>query len=423
MRWRALITAMLLATLAACGGADTGTPADPPAGAIKSGIWRVVLDHPGGGLPFSLEIAQTREGQAAIFINGKERMPAEEVSIDGPRLEIRMPSYDASLIAQLQADGTLAGTVTLNRRLYKMTQLDFPLTATFGQTWRHFPQPDPNPARIAPKYSLKLSAPDGAFEREGVGLFTQNGAYVTGTILFSTGDYRFLAGEVKDGELYLSTFDGGQGTVWRAVVAPDGHLEGTGHLASYGLPPLPFTAVPDDDAALPDAYGFTKLNPGVERFSVAFPDVDGNMVSLDDPHYQGKVIVVTIGGTWCPTCHDEAAFLSPLHKARQEDGLEVVGLQFEYTDDLERSRQQIRRFAARYDISYPLLVAGTMGQEGIVRALPMISGFTAYPTTLIIDRDGKVRKIHTSFPSAATGLLHQSHTAEFSLLIDQLLAE
>ncbi|MEO0411677.1 MAG: TlpA disulfide reductase family protein [Pseudomonadota bacterium] len=400
--------------------ADTPAAASSVAG-IKTGIWRVVLEHPGGGLPFSLEITQ---GPEAYFLNGPERMKAEEMTLQDGALDIRFPSYESSLKAQLQDDGTLVGSVTLTRRLGEVKKLAFPLVATHGQTWRHFPEQDPNPVDIAGTWAVKQSDPFGsAPPRDGLGIFEQDGAIVTGTVMFSQGDYRWLQGEVKDGELYLSTFDGGQGTVWRAAIQEDGSLKGLFHAKSYGFPPIAWSAKRDPDAKLPNPNSFTKLKDGVERIDFTFPDPDGAMVSLSDAKFQNQVVVISIGGTWCPTCHDEAAFLAPYYEANKDRGLEMIGLQFEYTDDPERSARQTKRFKQRYGITYDMLIAGVFGKEGVAKALPFLDGLTAYPTTLFLDRSGQVRRIHTSFPGAATGKRHELYVAEFKTFLNELLAE
>jgi peroxiredoxin len=115
--------------------------------------------------------------------------------------------------------------------------------------------------------------------------------------------------------------------------------------------------------------------------------------------------------------------MAPFAKAHRARGLEVIGLQFEYTNDFARSVEQNRRFIARYKIDYPMLIAGTSGRDNVLTALPMLNTFLVYPTTVIVDRKGKVRKIHTGFPGPATGEKHRAYVRDFRKLIDQLLAE
>ncbi len=132
-------------------------------------------------------------------------------------------------------------------------------------------------------------------------------------------------------------------------------------------------------------------------------------------------MIVTIGGSWCPNCHDEAVFLRDFLPGRRERGLEVVQLMFEYTDDADEARRLVRDFARRYAIDYPVLLAGTYGN--VSDAIPAIANFHAYPTMLVLGRDGRVLHTHTGFSGPATGEHYDRFVAEFTTLIDGLLAE
>jgi peroxiredoxin len=132
---------------------------------------------------------------------------------------------------------------------------------------------------------------------------------------------------------------------------------------------------------------------------------------------------VTIGGTWCPNCHDEATFLRDFLPARQERGLEVVQLMFEYTPDFASSAASVRDFVDKFGIGYPVLIAGTYESGAVQRALPQLERFYAYPTMLVLDRQGRVRYTHTGFSGPATGVHYDEFVADFSALVDSLLAE
>jgi len=56
----------------------------------------------------------------------------------------------------------------------------------------------------------------------------------------------------------------------------------------------------------------------------ASPTSRASGVAYTDARFRDKVVIVSIGGSWCPNCHDEAAFLAPLYRERHARGLEIV---------------------------------------------------------------------------------------------------
>ena len=388
-----------------------------PASAIPMGDWRLTLAFPGGELPVGLVLAREKGGVAAYLVNGAERTRAEQTRVAGRTLTLAFPSYESSLNLTLAGDGRLVGTANLFRR---SGPLALKAVATHGDRWRFARAADPGAASVAGTWSVTLEE-DGQRE-QGLAVFRQKGSRVEGTFLFPSGDYRFLAGDVIGKALLLSTFDGNQGTVWRGTLKGDGTLAGA-KIEANSVAPARWTARRDARARLAAPARPQLLQPGFERLEFAFPDPDGRMVSLADPRFRGKVVVVSIGGTWCPNCHDEARFLVPYHARHKARGLEVIGLQFEYTDDPARSAAQIRRFAQRYGITYPMLVAGVANPEATRKALPAIGGVSAYPTMLFIDRGGRLRRIHTGFSGPATGQLYADFVKDFDRFIGMLLAE
>ncbi len=96
-------------------------------------------------------------------------------------------------------------------------------------------------------------------------------------------------------------------------------------------------------------------------FAFSFPDLSGKLVSNTDARFDGKVVIVAIGGSWCPNCHDEAPFLVSLYKQFHSQGLEIVNLSFEDESQL-KDLTGLHAFVARYSIPYTVLVAGNTDQ-------------------------------------------------------------
>ena len=165
------------------------------------------------------------------------------------------------------------------------------------------------------------------------------------------------------------------------------------------------------------------MRGGSKHFDFAFPDLAGNTVTSKDPAFQGKVLIVALAGSWCPNCHDEAAFLEPLYREYRGKGVEIVSLMFEHFGDFPQAAEATHRFRQHYGIEYTTLIAGISNKDEAARKLPMLDRVYAFPTTIFVDRKGNVRKIHTGFSGPATGAHYTQFVDEVKTTLDQLLAE
>jgi thiol-disulfide isomerase/thioredoxin len=158
-------------------------------------------------------------------------------------------------------------------------------------------------------------------------------------------------------------------------------------------------------------------------FTFAFPSVDGDMVTSDDPRFRGKVVIVEILGTWCPTCHDSAPLMADLYRRYRERGLEIVGLAYEVTGDTAVDGAIVRRYRDKFGIAFPLLLAGVNDGDSPGETQPQLTGPIAFPTTIFLDRTGRVRKVHAGFYGPATGHAHAALVREFEGTVRELIAE
>ena len=183
------------------------------------------------------------------------------------------------------------------------------------------------------------------------------------------------------------------------------------------------TARRDARAALPDAYTLTRMRDGGATFDFAFPDLSGQVVTSKDPRFRNKVMIVALAGSWCPNCHDEAAFLAPIYRDYRARGLEIVSLMFEHSGDFARAAAATERFRSHYGIEYTTLIAGVSDKDEAAKKLPMLDRVYAFPTMIFIDRKGRVRKIHTGYSGPATGEHFTRFAAEYKGTLDRLLNE
>ncbi|MCA1686500.1 MAG: TlpA family protein disulfide reductase, partial [Planctomycetia bacterium] len=116
-------------------------------------------------------------------------------------------------------------------------------------------------------------------------------------------------------------------------------------------------------------------------FDFRLGDLDGKTTRLAD--FQGKVLVVAFWGTWSSPGRKLVPHLADLYGRFHDKGLEVVGLAYE-NEPGDAPIKAVRAFAREHGIVYPCLV----GDEATRN---QVTDFAGYPTTLVIDRAGKVR--------------------------------
>lgn len=221
----------------------------------------------------------------------------------------------------------------------------------------------------------------------------------------------------KGAEFYLSAFSGSNPSLIKGKVNGN---ELVGELINFrGTQPIKGTR--NEKAALPDAYTLTTIKEGT-TFDFTFPDAfTGKKVSLKDPKYQGKAVIVTILGSWCPNCLDETAFLAPWYEANKNKGVEIIGLAFERKNDPEFAKSRLEILKKNYNVGYDILFAGLADKKFAASVLPALSDVVSFPTTIFIDKNGKVTKIHTGYSGPATGVYYQEFVKEFNQIVDELL--
>lgn len=393
--------------LAACGRVDEPT----------TGMYRALLELPGGDAPFGLEVERASGGYVLYLHNGSERTRVSDVTVQEGVLTARFPGYENSLRATLHRN-EWKGAVTLIKAGGEEQVI--PFRARLGQSYRFYDKPATDNADVAGRWELTLTDDEGVATR-AVAEFEQHHDKVTGTVMTPTGDHRFLDGQVHGDELQLSTFAGGLVYLYRLRVDEAGELRGdywqglAWHEQVHG--------VRNPDAELPADLPVTTMREHESRLEFTFPDLDGKPISLSDERFAGKVVIVTLGGSWCPNCHDEADFLAPFYREYRDRGVEVVALMFERHGDFAKAAAAARRFRDDLGIEYPMLIADVSDKDEASRALPSLSGIFAFPTLLFVDRTGVVRKTHVGFAGPATGSRYETFVADFHATVDALLAE
>jgi thiol-disulfide isomerase/thioredoxin len=383
---------------------------------LKSGIWRATVEIQGRELPFNFEVKRNNKNDSEIYlINADERLLLDEINIAGDSIDIGLHIFDANFKAIMKGD-TLEGLFIKNfAKDYRL-----PFRAVRGQSYRFARSTkDVELPDFAGKYEVRFI--HEADTTPAIALFTQSGDSVTGTFLTPTGDYRYLQGNVVDGTLHLSTFDGNYAYLFTAVKQDDGTLLGEYYSGKTWMEN--WVARKNDNATLPDAENLTYLKEGYDRIEFNFPDINGNNVSLNDDKYRNKVVILQLFGTWCPNCMDETRFLAPWFKENKDRGVEIIGLAYERKPDFNYASDRIKKMAEKLDVTYDFVIAGTEDKEKASETLPMLNKVVAFPTTIFIGKDGKVKKIHTGFTGPSTGVYYEQFQQQFNETVNELLSE
>ncbi|MFJ7777172.1 TlpA family protein disulfide reductase [Streptomyces yangpuensis] len=135
--------------------------------------------------------------------------------------------------------------------------------------------------------------------------------------------------------------------------------------------------------AVTAAAGAKVMDPGArqEAPALAGADLDGKQVALGD--FRGQVVVLNAWGSWCAPCRAEADDLERLSRQTRADGVRFLGI-----NTRDRDRAAARSFVRAHDMTFPSL--HDPDGELLLRFPPALVNPQAIPSTLVIDRRGRV---------------------------------
>ncbi len=384
---------------------------------LVEGIWHLdFLLSPNNILPIEFTLNKTDSIYEAEFSNAEEKIVVKDVKIDGNKITIKDEVFNSWFEGEIVSPTKIKGFWYKENVTYKI-----PFEAIQGIKER-FPEPEnlsKHQSNISGKWEVDFSkGTDDHYK--AIGQFQQVDSYVTGTFLTETGDYRFLEGNMYNNNLYLSCFDGAHAFLFKASFI-NGVLEGNFWSGTHWEEP--FVAIRNESFELTNPDSLTFLKKGFETIDFKLPNVDGETVSLTDEKYQNKVVIVNIMGPWCPNCKDETAYLTELYRKYQSEGLEIIALSFDKTDDSETSINNIKKLQKHFKADYEFLIAGKASKIEAAKVLPMLNQIMSYPTSIFIDKKGKVRKIRTGFYGPGTGNYYKRYTEETEIFVQALLKE
>lgn len=387
-------------------GANDGTT-------LLSGTWRATIALQGQQLPFTFEVVAEDSSRYEVYlINGEERLLIDDVQVSGDSLYMPMSFFDTQIEARILGSQLEGMFVKNYAEAYRLS-----FRATHGEDYRFIQTANAEPEDFDGQWEVYFEG-DSLLS---VGIFEQQGVQVTGSFLTTTGDYRFLEGNIEGNTMMLSAFDGEHAFLFEARLQDDGSLQGD--FWSGKSFHTTFTGVRNPEAELPDANQLTYLKESYDKLAFTFPNLEGEPVSLRDEKYQGKVVIVQLFGTWCPNCMDETKFYADWYRRHQDEDVAIIGLAYEQKDDFDYASRRVRKMINKLDVGYDFLIAGISDKEAAAKTLPMLNRVMSFPTSIFIDKKGQVRSIHTGFSGPGTGIYYERFVEDFNILMDKLLAE
>jgi thiol-disulfide isomerase/thioredoxin len=249
-------------------------------------------------------------------------------------------------------------------------------------------------------------------------LNVENGM-LTGTVIDPSGDYGLLEGKQGNGTITLFRFTGWQALYFELTESQIGY-RGRFQVRAEPAQDVAFIRTESDAREIERA---TEVKHRNRPFLFSGLTATGEIVTSQDKRFAGKPLVIDIMGTWCHNCQDAAPLLQHVFEIHAADSLQVVSLAFEVHDDAVNGLKNLERFRDRFGITYPILYCGSLEEENVAARLrSQLEDFFSYPTTIFIDRAGKVTEIHTGFNGPGAGRRWEEQIAEFEAAVNKIVS-
>ena len=392
-----------------------------------TGTYTGTTTYRGQQIPLTLQITGPAAHLQAALINGPaahatglDRSVASSVSLEGQHLTIVFNYFNASLDLTASADGHLTGSFgpppsSAPTRIPVQLERAKPVAAA------------PGAPGVNGTWEVAVHSPKGETAWQLLISPTGRPGEIRAVFQRIDGDSGSLFGRWDGTSYRVSHFNPDGPTFWS--ITPHGsELQLTNLIASDAnkswqtgiIARHPAEARKLNLPAPTKATDQTSLKNPSAPLHFSGKTLDGREISQSDPALRGKVVIVAIGGSWCPNCHDEAPFLESLYKQFHLQGLEIVNLNFEDGDQFTNPTR-LRAFVARYGLTYPVLIAGH--RDDLNQVIPDVNNLNSWPTSFFVGRDGHVKEIHAGFAGPANPTGNAQLRQDITALVQRLIAQ
>lgn len=358
-------------------------------------------------------------GDSITIINSSEKINVSGVA-ENDTLHLDIPVFDSELILFNQTGG-------IKGAWFNYAKEDYSIPVTVEEInksdIRFNHSTSTNTKSFQGKWEVNFL--DGNNEDskpyKAIGVFEQYDYLATGTFITETGDYRFLQGNVYGDTLSLSCFDGAHAFLFEAYYDNDSVISGTFYSGKHYSDT--WNASINDSFELTNPYEITLSSNKDAELEFTFPSVREGEIQFPSDKYQNKVTMIQIFGSWCPNCMDEVNYYSELYDRFNEEGLEIIAVGFETPKTLDKKKQSVRKLINHFDAKYDFAIGGKASKDTALARFPILNKVVSFPTTIFVDRQGNIAKVHTGFYGPGTGIYYQNYTREVETLISNLLKE
>ncbi len=359
----------------------------------------------GVDVPFQMNLDLSPPNPTGYFLVGDEKAPIPEIVRNGNEIVFKFSEYGAEM------RGTWDG------REWKGSYLRIRSTGTKSFKFAASPQ---SAAALPVSADAALAGNYQVDEKTVAKLWAKDGA-LYGTFIATDGDYGLLEGRPAGRGIQLSRFTGWQAIAIKLEPGAAGTLSGTLYAAANDKPQDLLLRPRADLNLEPPSNEQTVMSDPQAEFAFAGVSLDGETIRNTDMRFKEKALIVDIMGTWCHNCMDEAPILEQFQRQYGKDGLEIVGLSFEISDDPALAKKNLELFKNRFGLTYSLLFCGSLDDDNVKKQIhSQLDHFFAYPTTIFLDKAHKVQFVHSGFKGPGTGEEFQQQKREFQDLVRKL---
>lgn len=339
-------------------------------------------------------------------------VPTTDYKMDGDTVQFRIAHYPSYIRYHADSEKAFSGRWIDSAR----ADYSIPFSATLqGPTRSTFPSLGNNNDR----YKVTFD-PGSEHAYSAQGLLSPGAGPCSGTFLTETGDYRFLQGSKGDQKLILSCFDGAHLFFFASDVEGDSLTNGVFRSGKHYS--STWEGVRNDHFTLADPDSLTYLNDGYSgEFSFQVLDHTGDIKEFSNSDYQGKLSIIQIFGSWCPNCLDENKYYADLHARYASRGLQIIPVAFERQTDFGANVSTIGRQFEGLGITYPFYIGGTSSKAEASRVFSQLNQVISYPTSIFLDSNGKVLRVHTGFYGPGTGEAYDTFVSTTEAFIEENL--